>query len=92
MDIAIQADHRVKLKESEKRYKYLILARELIKLQNMKMKVIPVVIDVFSIVSQRVRKGTGKCGNKKTSRDLLNYSIIKINHNTEKSPGDLRSF
>ena len=29
-------------------------------------------------------------GNKRTSGDHLNYSIIKIDQNTEKSPGDLR--
>ena len=29
-------------------------------------------------------------GNKRTSGDYPNYSIIKIGHNTEKSPGDLR--
>ncbi len=36
---------------------------------------------------QRVSKGTG---NKRTSGDRPDYSIIKINQNTEKSPGDLR--
>ena len=36
-DFAIRADHRVKLKESEKKDKYLDLARELKKLWNMKV-------------------------------------------------------
>ena len=39
---------------------------------------------------QRIGKGTGGIGNKRTSGDHLNYSIIKINQNTEKSPADLR--
>ena len=28
VDVAVQADHRIKLKENEKKYKYLDLARE----------------------------------------------------------------
>ena len=44
VDFAVLADHRVKLKESEKRDKYLDLARELKKLYHMKVAVIPIVI------------------------------------------------
>ena len=39
---------------------------------------------------QKVSKGTGGFGNKKTSGDHPNNSIIKISQNTEKSPGNLR--
>ena len=39
---------------------------------------------------QRIDKGTGGLGNKRTSGDLLNDSINKISQNTEKSPGYLR--
>ena len=39
---------------------------------------------------QRIGKGIGRIGNKRTSRDHPNYSIIKIGQNIEKSPGDLR--
>ena len=35
---------------------------------------------------------TGALGNKRTTGDHPNYSIIKIGKNTEKSPGDLQSF
>ena len=42
----------VKLKESEKRGKYLDLARELKKLWNMKVMVIPVVIGVLGTVTK----------------------------------------
>ena len=38
------ADHRIKLKECEKKYKYLDLARELKKLWNMQETIIPIVI------------------------------------------------
>ena len=44
MDFAVPADHRIKLKENEKRDRYLDLARELKKLWNMKVTVIPIVI------------------------------------------------
>ena len=40
VDFAVPADHRVKLKESEKNDKYLDLARELKKLRNMKVTVL----------------------------------------------------
>ena len=35
-------------------------------------------------------KGTGGIGNNSTSGHHLNYDILKINQNTEKSPGDFR--
>ena len=39
---------------------------------------------------QRIGTGTGGLGNKRMSIDLPNNNIIKINYNTEKSPGDSR--
>ena len=39
---------------------------------------------------QRLGKGTGRLRNQKTSGDHPEYTIIKIDQNTEKSPGDLR--
>ena len=33
--------------------------------------------------------GTGGLGNKRTSGDHPNYSIVEIGQNTKKSPGDL---
>ena len=39
---------------------------------------------------KKAGKGTGRLRNKRTGRDLLDYSIINIGQNTEKSPGDLR--
>ena len=47
MDFAVPADHRVKLKESKKKDKYLDLAGELKKLWNMKVTVIPLGIGVL---------------------------------------------
>ena len=39
---------------------------------------------------QRTRKATASLGSKRTNGDHLDYSIIKIIGNTEKSPGNLR--
>ena len=48
---AVSADYRVKLKKSEKQDKYLDLTRELKKLWNMKVTVIPIVIGALSTVT-----------------------------------------
>ena len=44
VDFAVPADHRIKLKDCEKKDKYLDLDRELKKLWNMKVTIIPIVI------------------------------------------------
>ena len=57
MDFAVPADHRIKLKESEKKDKYLDLARELKKLWNMKVTIIPIAIGAFGTVTKELLKG-----------------------------------
>ena len=57
VNFAILADHRIKLKESEKKDKYLNLARELKKLWNMKVTIIPIVIGVFGTIIKGLLKG-----------------------------------
>ena len=52
VDFAVPADHRIKLKKCEKRDKYLNLARELKKLWNMKMTIIPILISAFGTVAK----------------------------------------
>ena len=44
VDFAVPADHRIKLKQCEKKDKYLDLARELKKLWNIQVTIIPIVI------------------------------------------------
>ena len=91
VDFAVPADHSIKLKECEKKDKYLDLARELKKLWNMKVTIIPIVIGAFGTVTKRLLKGLedlevgGRVGG-----EHPNYSIIENGQNTEKSPGDLR--
>ena len=52
VDFAIPADHRIKLKECEKKDKYLDFARELKKLWNMKLMFIPIVIGALGTVTK----------------------------------------
>ena len=56
VDFAVPADHRTKLKESGKRDKYLDFARELKKLWNIKVTIIPIVIGAFGTVTKRLLK------------------------------------
>ena len=56
VEFAIPADYSVKIKESEKSDKYLDLARELRKLLNMRVTVIPIVIGAFGTVSQDMER------------------------------------
>ena len=55
--MAVPADHRIKLKKSEKKDKYLDLARELKKLWNMKVTIVPIVIGAFGKVTKGLLKG-----------------------------------
>ena len=56
-DFAVLADHRIKLKECKKKDKYLDLFRELKKLCNMKVTIIPIVIGSFGTVTKGLLKG-----------------------------------
>ena len=56
MDFAVTADNRINLKECEKKDKYPDLARELNKLCNMKVTIIPIVIGAFGTVTKRLLK------------------------------------
>ena len=56
----------------------------------MKVTVIPIVIGALGGNHQRIGKGIGKLGNKRTSADHPKYSIIKITKNTKKSPAALK--
>ena len=54
VDFAVPADHRVQLKESEKKNKYLDFARQLNELWNMNETFIPILISVFGTVTRRL--------------------------------------
>ena len=81
VEFAVSADHRIKLKEYEKKDKYLDLARELKKLWNMKVTIIPIVIGVIWHSHQRILKETRGLGGRRTSGEHPNC-IIENGHNT----------
>ncbi len=56
VDFAVPADYRVKLKEREKKDKYLDLVRELKTLWNMKVTFIQIVIGGLGTVTKRLVK------------------------------------
>ena len=58
VDFAVPADHRIKLKECEKKDKYLDLARELKKLSNMQVTIIPIVMGAFLCNGSELRQVT----------------------------------
>ena len=90
----IPTDHRVKLKEKEKKYIYLNLSRELKKTK----KNVEHENDnytncdwCFCDSNRRIIKRTGGRKNKSRSEDHPNNnSIFENGQNTEKSPRDLR--
>ena len=57
VDFAVPVDHRINLKESEKKDKYLDLARELKKLWNMKVTIVPIVIGASGTITIGLLKG-----------------------------------
>ena len=90
-DFAVPAEHRVKIKESEKKDKYLLLSKEL------KKKTVEHESDGDINCSwcawsdpQKIGEVTKRLGNKRTSRDLTDNIIIRTAQNTEKCPGDLK--
>ena len=88
---AVPADHRVKLKESERNDKYFDLARELKKKTMEHESDVYTNFNWYSLYShRRIIRGTGGLGNERTSGDHPNYYISEISQNTVKSPGDLR--
>ena len=85
MDFAVLGEHRVKLKESEKKNKYLDLTSEL-------KTTVEYEIDGYincNWCSWYSYQKTGELGTKRRRVDHPNYCIIEIGQNTEKSPGDL---
>ena len=57
VDYAVLADHRIKLKDCEKKDKYLDIARELKKLWNMQVTIIPLVVGAFGTITKGLLKG-----------------------------------
>ena len=75
VDFPVPADHRINLKESAKKDKYLDLARELKKLWNMKVTIVPIVIGALGAITKGLLKGG--LWSWQTSRDYPNHSIAQ---------------
>ena len=69
--------------------KYLDLARELKKLWNMKVMIVPIVIGALGTITKGLLKGLEDL-KLEDGRDYPNDSISKNDQNPERSPGDLR--
>ena len=83
VDFAVSADHRVKLKENEKKDKYLDLAREIKKLWNMKVTIIPFVIGALHTIPKGLINGledlemSGKVDTIQTTALLRSARILR---------------
>ena len=85
VDFIVPADHWIKLKESEKKYKYQDLAWEFKKTVKHERDDYTNCNGCSWYSHQRINKVTVGLGNEKTSGDNPNNSIIQIGQNTEKS-------
>ena len=86
-----RAYHRINLKENEKKDKYLDLARELKKLWNMKVKIVPIVIDALGTVTKGLSKGLEDLEIGGRTETIQTIALLAKNgQNPETSPGDLR--
>ena len=90
VDFAVPTDHRVRLKESKKRDRYLDLARELKKTMELESDGGKNCDCRARYSHQKIGTGTGGPENKRTSGDHSNYSIVEIGQSTKKTPGYLR--
>ena len=77
VDFAVPADHRVKLKEIEKKDKYLDLARELKKLWNMRVKVVPIVIGALGTVPKGLEKSLSELEIKGRIETIQTTALLK---------------
>ena len=94
VDFAVQADYRINLKENEKKDKYLDLARELKKLWNMKVTIVPIVIGTLGTVTKGLLKGLedlGVSGRVETIQTTALLRMARILRRVLETWGDLLS-
>ena len=70
VDFAVPVDDRMKIKENEKRDKYLDLARELRKQLNIRVTVIPIVVGALGTVPKGLEGGWGNWKSENQSRSF----------------------
>ena len=86
VDFAVLANHRIKVKECEKKDMYLDIAWELKKTMEHEGDNYTNHDWRFWYSHQNINKGTGELRNKRTSSDHPTYHIIENGQNTEKNP------
>ena len=94
VDSTVPVDHRIKQREFEKRDKYLDLAREVKNLWNMKVTIIPVMIDAFGTVTKGLLKGLKDledCGWVETIQTTALLKTVRILRRILETWGDLLS-
>ena len=95
MEFAVPADHRIKLKESEKKNKYLDLAWELKIIWNIKVTIIPIAIGAFGTVTKGLSKGLVDLeveGRVETIQTTTLLGTARILRRALETWGDLLSF
>ena len=90
MDFVVPADHRVKTKDNKKIDKYFDFAREL-KISNCKTwgwwyYLCCVWKGSRGLVKKKKNEGIG---NQRKNRNYPDYTILKIDYNSQRSPGEL---
>ena len=93
-DLDIQTDHRIKLKECEKKDKYLDFDWELKKLWNMKVTIIPIMIGAFGTVTKGLLKGLEDLevgGQVETIQAMILLRTARILRSVQETWGDLLS-
>ena len=90
MDFAILADRRIKLKESEKKGKYLDLVRELKNLWNLKITIIPIVIRTFGTIIKWLVRGLKDLEIRGRVETTQTIELLRLARILRVVPGDLR--
>ena len=94
IDFAVLDDHRIRLKECERKDKYLDLARELKKQWNMEVTIIPIVIGAFGTVTKGLLKGLEDLevgGRVETIQTTTSLRTARILRRVRETLGDLLS-
>ena len=94
VDFAVPADHKINLKECEKKDKYLDLARELKKLWNMKVTIVPILIGAFGTITKGLLKGQEDLevgGRVETIQMTALLRMARIMRRVRETRGDLLS-
>ena len=94
MNFAVPADYRIKLKESEKKDKYLDFVWEWKKQWNMSVTIIPIVIGAFGTVTKGLLKGLEDLkvgGRAETNQTTALLRTVKILRRVLETWGDLLS-